>query len=87
MRHQEELTELHKKRGEVRMAALCLSSALHGSCGGEGGLVGRQPPWPHVASPALPTGMKQWERWEAFASTDKGASHRDHCTAPRPNAA
>lgn len=53
MKHQEELTELHKKRGEVKIAVLLLCFLL---CVGL--LVGGWAGWLHVASLALSVGMK-----------------------------
>lgn len=70
MKHQEELTELHKKRGEVKIATLLFCFLL---CVGL--LVGGWAGWLQVASPALSVGMKQWERCEGLVSISKRASH------------
>lgn len=41
IKHQEELTELHKKRGEVKIASILIDTMLSGLVGGgQGGGVG-----------------------------------------------
>lgn len=77
MKHQEELTELHKKRGEVKITALlvCFLLCVGLLVGGWAGWAG----WLRVASPALSVGMKQRERCEGLVSISKRASHWDNC--------
>ncbi|KAF6361077.1 autophagy related 16 like 1 [Rhinolophus ferrumequinum] len=78
MKHQEELTELHKKRGEVKITALlsCLLLCLGlrvGRTGVQDFCWNLQPFWLHVASPAL------WSLppsvGKVSASISKGARH------------
>lgn len=62
IKHQEELTELHKKRGEVKKDSLSHLSLRVGAAGGRYFHWHLQPFGLHTASPALSVGMKQQER-------------------------
>lgn len=62
IKHQEELTELHKKRGEVKKDSPSHLSLRVGAAGDRHFHGHLQPSRLHTASPALSVGMKQQER-------------------------